>query len=95
MSYTLGTIVWYYRDKADDEVSYPGSDPIAATVTEVHGPTSADLTIMLDNDTPIERLLVPLIDGEAPDSGHYARTSRIASVAVLGGGGPGEEGPTK
>ena len=75
--YTQGTIVWYRRAVGDSSISYAGVEPCAATVSTVRSPTSADLTIMVDNSTPITRTNVPLADPSSPPaSGHWASIIR-------------------
>ena len=77
MSYTQGTIVWYRRAAGDAAINYAGAEPCAATVSTVHSPTSATLTIMKDNATPITRATVPLADPSSPPaSGHWASIVR-------------------
>jgi hypothetical protein len=77
MSYTQGKIAWYRKAAGDPDITYPGNDPCAATVVTVHSPTSADLRIMVDNDTPVMRLAVPLVaPGGTPPAGHYATEAR-------------------
>lgn len=82
MPYTLGTIVWYQKDAADPDITYLGTDPCAATVTAIHSPLSADLTIMVDNDTPVLRANVPLVaPGAKAPAGAYATEQRAATLA--------------
>lgn len=77
MSYTEGQIAWYRKAAGDQAISYAGNDPCAATVVTVHSPTSADLRIMVDNNTPVLRLNVPLVAaGGTPPAGHYATEAR-------------------
>lgn len=77
MPYIPGTIVWYQKTVADPDIAYTATDPCAATVTTVHSPELADLTIMVDNDTPVMRLAVPLVDKNTiPASGHFAMADR-------------------
>lgn len=77
MSYTFGTIVWYHKAAGDPNITYPGNDPCAATVMVVNSPTSADLKIMIDNNTPVIRTNVPLVaEGANPPAGHYATENR-------------------
>lgn len=75
--YLQGSIVWYRRAAGEAAISYAGAEPCAATVSTVHSPTSADLTIMVDNATPITRTNVPLSDPSSPPaSGHWASIIR-------------------
>lgn len=75
--YKQGSIVWYRRAAGEASISYAGAEPCAATVSTVHSATSADLTIMVDNSTPITRTNVPLADPAFPPaSGHWASLVR-------------------
>lgn len=87
MAYKLGTIVWYRKTQDDPDITYPGNDPCAATVTAVHdidpeNPTpTADLTIMVDNHTPVLRNNVPLVaEGALRPEGHFAVVRREWAV---------------
>lgn len=81
MEYIEGRIVWYRKLQDDPDITYQGNDPIAATVTTVRAPDRADLTIMVDNHTPVLRENVPLIQasGTRP-GGHFAAKDRDWAV---------------
>lgn len=81
MSYVQGTIVWFFKAASDPDITYEGSDPIAATVMDVHSETSADLRIMMSNTQPILRLSVPLADPDNRPARPYALLERIVEEA--------------
>ena len=77
MAYEEGKIVWYKKVSGDPDIRYASEDPCAATVIKVNSPTSADLKIMVDNNTPVIRTNVPLVTPQTiPGSGHYAMADR-------------------
>lgn len=76
MKYEKGSIVWYARASNEKEIAYPGDEPCPATVITVHSPTSADLQIMVDNQTPVIRVGVPLVASAVVSLTHYATLAR-------------------